>query len=32
MYNSVKGIAGNAIQSVPLLELPDTEEDNNDEQ
>ncbi|MBN2331953.1 MAG: DUF2130 domain-containing protein [Deltaproteobacteria bacterium] len=32
MYSSVKGIAGNAIQSVPLLELPaaDLEEDNID--
>jgi len=25
MYNSVKGIAGNAIQSIPLLELPEAE-------
>ncbi len=25
MYNSVKGIAGNAIQSIPLLELPEEE-------
>jgi hypothetical protein len=27
MYSSVKGIAGNAIQSVPLLELPEAEEE-----
>ncbi|MFC1868894.1 DUF2130 domain-containing protein, partial [Thermodesulfobacteriota bacterium] len=27
MYSSIKGIAGSAIQSVPLLELPDGEED-----
>jgi hypothetical protein len=27
MYNSVKGIAGNAIQAVPLLELPPLEDD-----
>ena len=27
MYGSIKGIAGNAIQSVPLLELPTTEDD-----
>jgi hypothetical protein len=26
MYNSVKGIAGNAIQAVPLLELPSVED------
>ncbi len=26
MYGSVKGIAGSALQSVPLLELPDIEE------
>jgi len=29
MYNSIKGIAGSAVQSVPLLELPVT--DNGDE-
>ena len=29
MYGGIKGIAGNAIQSVPLLELPDGEEDTN---
>lgn len=29
MYNSVKGIAGNAVQTVALLELP-AEEDNDD--
>jgi hypothetical protein len=28
MYNSVKGIAGNAIQAVPLLELPPLEDDD----
>ncbi|MCU7865532.1 MAG: DUF2130 domain-containing protein, partial [Candidatus Thiodiazotropha sp. (ex Lucinoma borealis)] len=28
MYGSIKGIAGNAIQSVPLLELPAA--DDND--
>ncbi|HIE65409.1 MAG: DUF2130 domain-containing protein [Nitrospira sp.] len=27
MYNSVKGIAGNAIQSIPLLELPEAGEE-----
>ncbi len=27
MYNSIKGIAGNAIQSVKLLELPNGEDD-----
>lgn len=27
MYSSIKGIAGNAIQSVSLLELPDTEDE-----
>jgi hypothetical protein len=26
MYGSIKGIAGNAIQSVPLLELPSDDE------
>jgi hypothetical protein len=30
MYNSVKGIAGNAVQAVPLLELPPL--DDEDEQ
>lgn len=29
MYGSIKGIAGNAVQSVPLLELPSGNEDNN---
>jgi len=29
MYNSVKGIAGNAVQSVALLELDDPEQDSN---
>lgn len=28
MYGSIKGIAGNAVQSVPLLELPSGNEDN----
>ncbi len=28
MYGSIKGIAGNAIQSVKALELPDGDEDN----
>ena len=28
MYGSVKGIAGSAIQSVPLLELPDDVDDD----
>jgi hypothetical protein len=28
MYGSIKGIAGNAVQAIPLLELPD--EDNTD--
>jgi len=23
MYNSIKGIAGNAVQSIKMLELPD---------
>jgi hypothetical protein len=27
MYGSIKGIAGNAIQSVKLLELPVTDEE-----
>ena len=27
MYSSIKGIAGNAIQSVPLLELPNIEDE-----
>jgi hypothetical protein len=27
MYNTVKGIAGNAIQAVPLLELPSAEDE-----
>ncbi len=27
MYGSIKGIAGNAIQSVKALELPGTDED-----
>ncbi|MGI9344954.1 MAG: DUF2130 domain-containing protein, partial [Gammaproteobacteria bacterium] len=31
MYGSIKGIAGNSIQAVPLLELPDPEEDTFDE-
>lgn len=26
MYGSIKGIAGSAIQSVPLLELPNDDE------
>lgn len=29
MYGSIKGIAGNAIQSVKALELPDAEDDDN---
>ncbi len=28
MYGSIKGIAGNALQSVPLLELPEAENDD----
>ncbi len=31
MYGSIKGIAGNALQSVPLLELPVNEDDDLDE-
>jgi hypothetical protein len=31
MYGSIKGIAGNALQSVPLLELPVNEDDTLDE-
>jgi len=31
MYGSIKGIAGNALQSVPLLELPDDESINLDD-
>ena len=30
MYGSIKGIAGNAIQTVPLLELPAGDEDDLD--
>ena len=33
MYGSIKGIAGNAVQSVKALELPEgglTEEDNDE--
>ncbi len=30
MYSSIKGIAGNAIQSVPMLELPPGEEEMDD--
>jgi len=30
MYGSIKGIAGNAVQSVPLLELPAADEDDLD--
>jgi hypothetical protein len=30
MYGSIKGIAGNAVQSVPLLDLPLVEEDDID--
>lgn len=30
MYGSIKGIAGNAIQTVPLLELPSNDEDNTE--
>lgn len=30
MYGSIQGIAGNAIQSVPLLELPYSETDSDD--
>mgnify|MGYP000025310686 FL=1 len=29
MYSSIRGIAGNAIQPVPLLELPEAEEDGD---
>ena len=29
MYSSIRGIAGNAIQAVPLLELPEAEEDGD---
>ncbi len=31
MYGSIKGIAGNAIQSVKALELPGTNEDENEQ-
>ncbi|WP_298539501.1 DUF2130 domain-containing protein [uncultured Aquimarina sp.] len=31
MYSSIKGIAGNAIQTIPQLELPKTENDNSEE-
>ena len=31
MYGSIKGIAGNAIQSVKALELPGTDEDENEQ-
>tara|TARA_B110001450_G_C17621795_1_gene481528 strand:- start:206 stop:1489 length:1284 start_codon:yes stop_codon:yes gene_type:complete len=31
MYGSIKGIAGNAIQSVKALELPDADEDENEQ-
>lgn len=31
MYGSIKGIAGNALQSVPLLELPSNEDNTLDE-
>ena len=31
MYGSIKGIAGNALQSVPLLELPEAEDDDIEE-
>ncbi|WP_299311432.1 DUF2130 domain-containing protein [uncultured Aquimarina sp.] len=31
MYSSIKGIAGNAIQSIPQLELPKPENDNSKE-
>jgi hypothetical protein len=30
MYGSMKGIAGSAIQNVPLLELPDEADFNGD--
>jgi len=30
MYGSIKGIAGNALQSVPLLELPANEDDDTE--
>lgn len=30
MYGSIKGIAGNAVQSVPLLDLPSAEENDLD--
>ena len=29
MYSSIRGIAGNAIQPVPLLELPEGDEDDD---
>ena len=29
MYSSIRGIAGNAMQPVPLLELPEGDEDDN---
>lgn len=29
MYSSIRGIAGNAVQAVPLLELPDGDEDDD---
>ena len=30
MYGSIKGIAGNAVQTVPLLELPEAEEEEEE--
>ena len=30
MYSSIRGIAGNAMQPVPLLELPEGDEDDDD--
>jgi len=30
MYGSIKGIAGNAVQSVPLLDFPSAEENDLD--
>lgn len=30
MYSSIRGIAGNAVQAVPQLELPDDEDDSDD--
>jgi len=32
MYGSIKGIAGNAIQSVQALELPGHDDDDEQEQ